>query len=82
MSSNGGDPFSLGPAYGASGTAKALRCVLYNTTADMELGSNPVKELWVPLSVIHDDSECWGIGDKGELFVAYWWARKEGLTDD
>lgn len=39
-------------------------------------------ELWVPLSVVHDDSECYvdRVGEHdGELVVADWWAEKEGL---
>lgn len=38
------------------------------------------KELWVPQSVITDDSEVYGIGHTGRLEVKGWWARKEGLA--
>lgn len=34
---------------------------------------------WVPMSVIHDDSEVWEEGDIGVLTVKSWWAEKEGL---
>lgn len=36
--------------------------------------------LWVPKSVIHDDSEVTGeASPTGELAVQTWWAEKEGL---
>ena len=38
------------------------------------------KPLWVPKSVIHDDSEVWDAHNAtGELAVQAWWAEKEGL---
>jgi len=36
-------------------------------------------ERWIPQSAIHDDSEVWQDGDKGELVVAGWFAEKVGL---
>lgn len=38
--------------------------------------------LWIPLSVIHDDSEVFDTKDNavGEVFVMAWWAEKEGLS--
>ena len=38
------------------------------------------RELWIPKSVIHDDSEVYGDGHEGELVVARWFAEKEGLS--
>ena len=49
-------------------TPKALLCRLADE-----------REVWVPLSVITDDSEVWRYGDEGELVVRSWFARKEGL---
>ena len=49
-------------------TPKALLCRLADA-----------REVWVPLSVITDDSEVFGCGDVGELVVRSWFARKEGL---
>ena len=37
------------------------------------------EELWVPRSLIHDDSEVWAEGQTGELVVAAWWAEQSGL---
>ena len=37
------------------------------------------RQVWIPKSVIHDDSEVWKIGTEGELVVARWFAEKEGL---
>lgn len=35
-------------------------------------------EIWVPHSVILDDSEVYEEGGRGKLIVAYWWAEKRG----
>lgn len=35
--------------------------------------------VWIPKSVISDDSEIWKKGDEGTLVVAEWFAMKEGL---
>ena len=37
------------------------------------------EEKWIPKSVIHDDSEVYKEGQKGEVVVEGWWAEKEGL---
>ena len=36
-------------------------------------------EVWIPKSVIHDDSEVSAGGDEGDLVVAQWFAEREGL---
>lgn len=36
-------------------------------------------EVWIPKSVIHDDSEVYQEGDDGKLVVAEWFAEQEGL---
>jgi hypothetical protein len=37
-------------------------------------------EVWVPKSLIHDDSECYSMkSGPGTLIVPTWWARKEGV---
>ena len=36
-------------------------------------------EMWIPQSVIHDDSEVYEEGDTGLLVVKGWWAQKQGL---
>lgn len=51
-------------------TAKALRVWI----EDLE------EHIWVPKSVIHDDSEVYKDGTTGELVVLEWWASKKGLT--
>jgi hypothetical protein len=38
------------------------------------------RELWVPQSVVDDDSEVWKDGDTGMLIVKEWFAIKEGLA--
>jgi hypothetical protein len=37
------------------------------------------REVWVPKSVIHDDSEVWKENTSGKLVVHRWFAEKEGL---
>lgn len=36
--------------------------------------------LWIPQSVVHDDSEVWKKGDEGTLVLHLWWAEKNGLS--
>ena len=37
------------------------------------------KEVWVPKSQVHDDSEIAGRDDEGTLAITEWFAEKEGL---
>lgn len=37
------------------------------------------EQVWVPKSVIHDDSEVYKADTDGELVVLEWWAAKRGL---
>lgn len=37
------------------------------------------EEIWIPKSVIDDDSEVYAEGHEGRLAVHEWWAEKEGL---
>lgn len=63
---------SLGKGKVVHSTDKALK-------VDLEDRDEP---LWIPKSVIHDDSELFddGDNDNGELVVNESWAEKEGLT--
>lgn len=66
------DAYSLGQGKVLRETDKAI---LFENTDD--------KQLWVPKSVIHDDSEVWADADdkrEGELIVKQWWAEKNGHT--
>jgi len=38
------------------------------------------KELWIPQSQIHDDSEVFAQGHTGKVIVKNWWAEKESLV--
>jgi hypothetical protein len=38
------------------------------------------KEVWIPRSQVHDDSEVSSQGDEGTLILARWFAEKEGLV--
>ena len=39
------------------------------------------KEVWIPQSAIHDDSEVWKQGQIGKLVVCAWFARARGWGD-
>lgn len=36
------------------------------------------KDVWIPKSVVHDDSEVYEVGHEGEVIVRRWWAEKNG----
>lgn len=40
------------------------------------------KDVWIPLSVLHDDSEVFDDDENGdgEVIVKSWWAEKENLV--
>jgi hypothetical protein len=60
------------------GKSKVLRA-----TAKALLADTPDHgELWIPKSVIHDDSEVFddGENDSGDLVIDRRWAEKEQLT--
>ena len=37
------------------------------------------EEMWIPKSVIDDDSEVYKEDDEGTLIISDWFARKKGL---
>lgn len=49
-------------------TAKALLC---------RIGK---RDVWVPKSQIHDDSEVYKQGHEGKLVLSQWFAEQEGLA--
>jgi hypothetical protein len=62
------DGVNLGPAKVVRATDRALLVLL-----DGE------EEVWVPKSVVHDDSEVYSEkADEGDLVVLAWWAEKNG----
>lgn len=62
------DPVDLGKVKVLSESAKAIQ-------VEREDGST----LWVPKSVLHDDSEVFEADQDGKLVVLEWFAEKEGL---
>lgn len=72
------DGVELGRAIAEGQTDLALRVRVTKPTSS---SIKPNDELWIPKSVIHDDSECFGMGRderEGKLFVKSWWAEKNG----
>lgn len=49
-------------------TTKALLCFIDG------------RELWIPKSQIHDDSEIGSVGDTGTLAISEWIATEKGLV--
>ena len=37
------------------------------------------KQIWIPKSVVHEDSEVSGEGDTGTIIVMRWFVEKQGL---
>jgi hypothetical protein len=66
---------SLGKGKAIRATDKAL--LVRMEDEDFNKGEN---EVWIPRSVIHDDSECYEDGDDGKVVVESWWAEKQGWT--
>ncbi len=56
-------------------SAKALKVVIKT--------EDGTREMWVPKSVIHDDSEVYGLPDnaEGKLVLQAWFAREEGSAE-
>lgn len=61
-------------------TASFERCSADRETAKTLLVYVPELDgkVWIPKSVIHDDSEVYGMADEGELVVHEWFAVKQG----
>ena len=39
----------------------------------------PGGQLWIPKSVLHEDSEVFAQGDEGRVVIKTWWAEEQGL---
>lgn len=53
--------------------------VAVHATADAVLCLIDSRQVWVPQSVIHEDSEVFEAGQSGKLVLMTWWAVREGL---
>lgn len=76
---DGGDePFCVGAGRVTASTLKAL-CVKLEPTSVLGF-----KEIWIPRSVIHDDSEIYDAfnNGSGQLVVKRWFARREGWESE
>lgn len=82
--SDGYDPCSLGEGKcihhtsGLGNHASGGGGALHVKFEDDEMGKDG--ELWIPKSVIHDDSEVYDLGHEGEVIVESWWAEEKSLT--
>lgn len=66
---SGGEPYPLGNGKIIRATEKALLA---------RIGD---KEIWIPKSCIHDDSEAFSAAEnanEGSIVVMKWWAEKNG----
>lgn len=78
----GREPFVVGSGEKLRETDKAILVDLRGKPD--EFGGTSSHEMWVPKSVLHDDSEIYGSeidsgGKDGKLVVFSWWAAKQGL---
>lgn len=70
MSRASSDGYDVGTVTCTQETSKALL---------VEGECLPKGKMWLPKSVVHDDSEVYEIGHEGKLVVKEWFAEKEGL---
>lgn len=65
-----------------SDTVRFEECFVAAATGKALLINIENEERWVPISVIHDNSEVFDNEDnsEGTLVVKAWWAEKEGLS--
>jgi hypothetical protein len=61
----------------AKGGILSCKFRMLEKTNFLEIG----EEFWVPFSQLHDNSDIYRKGEKGELTVKTWWAKKEGWAD-
>ena len=54
-------------------------CIAETAAAIRVRAGDLAQDIWIPKSVLHDDSEVYESGTEGELVVMRWWAQKEGL---
>ncbi len=66
------------------GTGKCIRVTDKAILVEIQgrsdkFGFSSAKDMWIPKSVIHDDSEVYGLLQSGKLYVYESWAVKQGL---
>lgn len=61
---------------------KIPKCTIMRTTdkGGVLVQTSDGKEVWIPQSAIHDDSEIWKKGDHGTLIVSAYIAEQKGLV--
>ena len=52
--------------------------VVKHTTDKAVLIEFDDEEVWIPWSCVEDNDEDFKVGYKGKMYVAEWWAEKEG----
>jgi len=68
----GKEPHTIGSGKAIRETGKA---VLVQLDDEFDPFGEP-QEIWIPKSVIHDDSEVYQEDTEGEIIVFSWWAEK------
>ncbi len=64
-----------------SGTASFADAeVKRETDAAILVEQDDIGEVWIPKSVLSEDSEVWKRGQTGTLVVQQWWAEKNKWT--
>jgi hypothetical protein len=55
--------------------------IIKTTDKAINVRLDGVGTIWIPESVVHDDSEVFkGCDGSGDLIVLSWWAEQEGLS--
>jgi hypothetical protein len=54
--------------------------IIHQTDRALKVRLDDGTEIWVPKSVVHDNSEIWKAEEKGDLTVKHWWARSSGYA--
>jgi hypothetical protein len=68
MSREGDEPFVMGQGKCIRATDKAVLVRIDD------------KEIWVPQSVVHADSDVYRANDEGKVVVQAWWAERNGYA--
>jgi len=68
-------------------TIKNVNCVHHTKDRDGAIKAIKVKAIdlgglrWIPFSMVHDDSDVWHTGDRGDLIVNYDFVQKQGWIE-
>lgn len=80
MGVSGREPVTIGNGECIKETPDAILVELKRDRPDAHGFVTTDKQLWLPKSVLHDDSDVFKDGGTGKVIVYQWWAEKEGFA--